>query len=67
MTLFKVRQHSIDTTLLVLDANTGDRIGYYAPSEELGNNPICFSRSAGFTFMGRAKNGNTTLEKALIR
>jgi hypothetical protein len=49
------RKHTLDLTLVLLDANTGDEIGYYRPDAELGNNAICFSRTEGFTFLGVAK------------
>jgi hypothetical protein len=67
ITLFKVNQHKIDTTLLVLDTNTGDVFGYYKPSEELGNNPLCFSRADGFTFMRRAHDGRIEFLSAALR
>jgi hypothetical protein len=67
ITFFKVTQRRIDTTLLVLDSNTGSVFGYYEPSEELGNNPVCFSRTQGFTFMGRDKSGKVKLTSASLR
>ncbi len=65
--MFKTNRSAIDTTLLVLDANTGETYGYYEPSQELGNNPICFSRSQGFKFMRRDKDGKIELQMALLR
>ncbi len=50
-------KHILKLNLVLLDANTGDEIGSYRPSEELGNNAICFSRTEGFTFMRVAKGG----------
>jgi hypothetical protein len=67
ITLTRMRQQRIETTLLVLDANTGDIFGYYRPSEELGNNPVCFSRAQGFTFLGRDKSGKISFTTALLR
>lgn len=65
--LFKTRHTAIDTTLLVLDTNTGGTYGYYEPSEGLGNNPICFSRSQGFTFLRRDRDGKIKLQTAALR
>jgi hypothetical protein len=35
---------------LVVDAYTGDEFGVYLPPEDVGA-PLCFSRTAGFTFL----------------
>lgn len=64
---FKTREHAIDTRLLVLDADTGDTFGYYEASAELGNNPICFSRAQGLTFMRRDKDGKVRFQTAMLR
>ena len=64
------RKHTLDLTLVLLDVTTGDEIGYYRPSEELGNNAICFSRPEGFTFLGVAKgspDGTIELLTAALR
>lgn len=65
--LFRARHTEIETHLLALDANTGDEYGYYEPSPELGNNPICFSRDQGVTFMRRNKDGKVKLQTAMLR
>lgn len=46
----------IHTQFLVLSASTGDPYALYVPSEELGNNCVCFSSRAGYTFL-RVENG----------
>jgi hypothetical protein len=68
--IMEQRKHTLDLTLVLLDANTGDEIGYYRPAEELGNNAICFSRTEGFTFLGVAKgspDGTLELLTAALR
>lgn len=60
----------IETNLLLLDRSTGEEIGFYHPSDELGNNPVCFSSEGGFTFMrfirGSA-DGSIQLLQAQVR
>jgi hypothetical protein len=46
----------IHVQFLVLSASTGNAYGLYVPSEELGNNCVCFSTRAGYTFL-RVENG----------
>ena len=41
---------------LVLNGSTGDPLGLYEPSEETGNNNVCFSRKEGFVFLTIKKN-----------
>ena len=41
---------------LVLTASGGDPYGLYVPSEELGDNCVCFSSRSGYTFL-RVENG----------
>jgi len=65
--LSRSRKNAIDTTILVLDANTGDTVGYYEPSKELGNNLICFSRAQGFTFLGPFERDKLKLQTAALR
>jgi hypothetical protein len=36
---------------LALNASTGEPVALYRPEPELGNNFLCFSRTAGFSFM----------------
>ena len=36
---------------LVLNAGTGEPYSLYTPSDELGNNCVCFERNAGYTFL----------------
>ena len=68
ITFFKTQNaRPIHATFLVLDATTGERLGHYEPSEELGNNLLCFSPSDGFTFMRRDKDGKIKLQTALLR
>jgi hypothetical protein len=35
---------------VVLDEATGTAHSVYVPSDELGNNPVCFSPKQGYTF-----------------
>jgi hypothetical protein len=44
--------------LLLLDTGTGDQIGIYSPSDELGNNAICYTRNQGFEFMKFVKGSS---------
>ncbi len=46
----------IHVQFLVLSASTGDPFAVYVPSEELGNNCVCFSSRSGYTFL-RVENG----------
>jgi len=64
---YKQVKQSLDATLLVMDGNNGERFGYYAPSADLGNNPICFNRSDGFIFMGMNRDGRVKLKTAVLR
>jgi hypothetical protein len=43
---------------LVMNRETGDVIGLYTPTEEFGNNAVCFSAQDGFTFI---KKENTEM------
>lgn len=68
-TTTKVRR-LINYRFLVLDAVTGDQIGLYKPSEELGESAECFSRANGFTFLKFIKgnaNGSIELLTAQVR
>ena len=68
--IMEQQKHTLGLTLEVLDANTGDEVGSYRPSQELGNNLICFSRTEGFTFLGiipGAPDGNLVLLTAALR
>jgi hypothetical protein len=46
----------LEMKYLVLDSVSGQPYGLYAPSDELGNNNVCFSGRSGFTFL-RIKDG----------
>ena len=41
---------------LVLNALSGDPVGLYEPTEETGNNNVCFSRRDGFLFLTIKEN-----------
>jgi hypothetical protein len=68
--IMEQQKHTLGLTLVLLDANTGDQIGFYQPSQELGNNAICFSRTEGFTFLRvfpETPDGNLVLLTAALR
>lgn len=46
----------LEMKYLVLDSVSGKPYALYIPSDELGNNNVCFSGRSGFTFL-RIKNG----------
>lgn len=48
----------VEPRYLLLNSLTGDVEGYYQPSDELGNEMLCFSRTSGFTFLHRTDGGN---------
>lgn len=48
----------VEPRYLLLNSLTGDVEGYYQPSDELGNEMVCFSRSSGYTFLHRTDGGN---------
>jgi hypothetical protein len=50
------KEGMIHVQFLVLSLSTGDVYGLYVPAEELGNNCVCFSSRAGYTFL-RVENG----------
>jgi len=51
---------------LVANASTGEPLGLYAPTEETGNNNVCFSRREGFLFV-TGDNNTVNLVTAPIR
>jgi hypothetical protein len=51
---------------LVVNASTGEPLGLYEPTEETGNNNVCFSRREGFLFV-TVKNNRLNLITAPIR
>jgi hypothetical protein len=60
----------IELELLLMDASTGEELRWYSPSQELGNNAICYSRKEGFLFLkfGKASpEGSVELLTALPR
>lgn len=60
ITLTKVNKDGwIEPRFLVLDDYNGNFYGYYAPSKDLGNQPLCFSRKTGYTFLKTAADGKT--------
>jgi hypothetical protein len=50
----------------VLNASTGEPLGLYSPTEETGNNNVCFSRQDGFLFV-TVKENRLNLITAPIR
>ncbi|MGC2744927.1 MAG: hypothetical protein WA672_17255 [Candidatus Angelobacter sp.] len=50
----------------VLNASTGEPLGLYEPTEETGNNNVCFSRREGFLFI-TVKENRLNLITAPIR
>ncbi len=53
---------------LVMYAVTGEKFGYYEPSEELGNTDVCFSRTDGYTFDPSSPDPESLLKiKAMSR
>lgn len=50
------KEGMIHVQFLVLSASTGNAYSLYVPSEDLGNNCVCFSTRAGYTFL-RVENG----------
>ena len=56
----------VQRSFIALDQSSGDLIGYYAPSKQLGSNDVCFSRADGLTFL--ESDGKTQkLATALLR
>lgn len=51
---------------LVVNASTGEPLGLYEPTEETGNNNVCFSRREGFLFV-TGDNNTLNLITAPIR
>jgi hypothetical protein len=51
---------------LVIDASTGEPLGLYQPTPELGNSNVCFSRTDGFLF-NKVEDGKTMLITAPLR
>lgn len=51
---------------LVINASTGEPLGLYEPTEETGNNNVCFSRRDGFLFV-TVKENRLNLITAPIR
>jgi len=51
------------TQFLLLDSATGEPFALYEPSDELGNNCVCFSHRDGYTFF-RIENGKVKLVSA---
>ena len=51
---------------LVVNASDGRPLGLYEPTEETGNNNVCFSRHDGFIF-ARAEHGRVKLITAPLR
>lgn len=51
---------------VVLNASTGEPLGLYAPTDETGNNNVCFSRRDGFLFV-TVKENRLNLITAPIR
>ena len=51
---------------LVLNASDGEPLGLYKPSEETGNNSVCFSRHDGFLFF-RVKDNRISFITAPLR
>jgi hypothetical protein len=51
---------------LVLNALSGDPVGLYEPTDETGNNNVCFSRRDGFMFL-TIKNDRLNLITAPLR
>lgn len=57
----------VQFTFLLLNATSGDRIGYYAPDTSEGSSlPLCFRRDEGYTFY-RPKQGQLRLVTANYR
>ncbi|HEU4416230.1 MAG TPA: hypothetical protein VFT65_15695 [Candidatus Angelobacter sp.] len=51
---------------LVVNASDGSPLGLYQPTEETGNNNVCFSRHEGFVFM-RFEHNRVKLITAALR
>ena len=66
ISLTKVHKHEVFRRYVVLNASTGERRGYYEPSDETGNGDVCFSRKEGFTFT-RVESGKVLLVSAQLR
>jgi hypothetical protein len=50
---------------LLLNAATGERVALYEPEPALGNNLLCFSRSAGFVFFTVRDDKDTAVTAAM--
>ncbi|HEY2913720.1 MAG TPA: hypothetical protein VGK21_10205 [Candidatus Angelobacter sp.] len=62
----KQGEHEAIFQYLVVNASTGEPLGLYAPTEETGNNNVCFSRRQGFLFV-TVKDNRLNLITAPIR
>ncbi len=41
----------VSRSFIALDQDSGDLLGYFKPSAQLGSNDVCFSRADGLTFL----------------
>ncbi len=62
----KPRKSELMFQYLVLDASSGEPLGLYAPTEETGNQNVCFSRHDGFLFL-KVSNDRLNLIEAPLR
>ena len=60
------QQRNVTTELLVMDAQSGDRIGIYKAGDGLPSMPDCFSRRSGFLFLEGAIDGKAQLLSAAL-
>ena len=48
-------------TFQAVDLGTGESVGLYTPSAEIGPVDVCFERNSGLTFLRREKNKQSLL------
>jgi hypothetical protein len=58
----------VSRSFLALEEDSGDVLGYYKPSSELGESDVCFNRSQGLTFLQGNGHGHApSLTTGLLR
>lgn len=62
----KAEGKKLEFRYLVINASDGEKFGLYEPSEETGNNNVCFSRHDGFLF-STVKNDRINFVTAPLR
>lgn len=56
----------VEVRFLLLDASTGEVLHLLEPTEELGNNMLCFTKESGYSFYRVQSDGNIIILRASI-